>query len=363
MKTSKGILTLALATAFALSGALATRSADALFLKKSLKKVGDTAKKVGNTIKKGAEKAKEGVKEAAKDTGNFFKKIASKTGEAFSPNGLKNLKESAVATWKAVKDTAKKGYEGAVAGMKKLVTKALEARLIAKAKESFEKTLGKVSSAFSALKKVLEDKAGRDRVWGLLKRAKARELNKQVRDDVSWLVQKLGFPKKGAKGASRRVARDSAQCGYAAWPKSLCIGVAVAGTVAKGIGVSAEGSIGFCLDLGVDGSFADNYNLGLVASVGGGVVGGIMGAAVDVMLSLNAKPVKDLGGAYIGISGDIHAKFGASAAVDWDIGLENFTKPSLDHLIPSVSVAVGAGKGGKLGLMAGYSWVLVQRKN
>jgi hypothetical protein len=151
-------------------------------------------------------------------------------------------------------------------------------------------------------------------------------------------------------------------CGFAPWPKSLCISIAVSGTLAKGASVTAEGVIGGCLDLGVDGSFADNYNLGIVASLGGGIVGGVLGAGADVLISLNAKPVAELDGPYIGVGGEFHEKYGAQAGVDWDIGLENFTKPSVDHLIPSVSVGVGVGKDGKLGVTAGYSFILVQRK-
>jgi hypothetical protein len=342
--------------------AAAPGSASALFVKKAVSSVTKTVEKAADKVAKTATDAKDKVVSAAKDAGSFFQRIASKTGEAFSAAGLQKLGELAASTWKSVRDKVKQGYEASVAKVKRLVTDLIQSRLIQKAKADVEKTWQKVRRPLATLKSLLEDRSARDRIWRMLKTFASRKIDAQSREDLAWVAQKLGFPKKGGKGASRRVADDRAMCGFLPWPKSLCISIALSGTLAKGIGVTAEGVIGGCLDLGVDGSFADNYNLGIVASIGGGIAGGVLGANLDVVLSLNAKPVSQLDGAYIGVSGELHAKYGASLGVDWDIGAENFTSPSLDHLIPSVSVAAGVGKGGKVALSAGYSFILVQRK-
>jgi hypothetical protein len=334
----------------------------ALFLKKAVKSVTKTVKKATDKVKSAVTGAAADVKGAATTAGNFISRIASKTGEAFSPAGLAKVRDFAASTWKSVKDNVKKGYDAAVAKVTKLVTDALKAKFIQKAKEDFQKTLEKVKAAASAMKSLLEDKSARDRVWRMLKTFMQGKIDAQSREDLAWVAQKLGYTKRSGKGASRRSASDRALCGYAPWPKSLCISVAVSGTLAKGVAVSAEGSIGGCLDLGVDGSFVDNYNLGLVGSVGGGIGGGIIGAGVDVMVSLNAKKVSGLSGPYIAVTGEFHQKYGLQGSVEWDIDKENFTNPSWDHLIPSVSVGFGVGKGARFTLGAGYAWLIVQRK-
>jgi hypothetical protein len=297
------------------------------------------------------------TKGAAESTADFFKRIAGKTGEAFSKAGIDKLAALSRSTFESVKAQAKAGYEKVTAAMKKVATDALKSTLVAKAEEMLGQFLDKVNAAKAAFKALLEDSEGRDRVWRLLKGAAQRKIDQQMRDDGAWIAKKLGFVK-AQKTASRREAQDAAMCGFAPWPQSFSITAAVSGTLAKGAGITAEGSIGVIFDLGSDGNFKDTYNMGIVASVGGGIAVGTSAGALDVMLGLGSQPTSQAGGGYISLSGEFHKGKGLQAALDWNVSAENFTHPNVNQLIPSVFVGAGVGAGAKVSLNGGYSWLL-----
>lgn len=358
-------LSLAVAIALGFAGAASTTQAQAGLLDKGKALVKKASTAAGKVADKVVDKVVGKAKDSVEAAGDFIKKIASKTGGAFSADGLKTVAAAASSIWKSAKTQATKGYEAAKAKLAKVVTAALESKLVKFAEAQFQKGWSMLSSGRDALRALMEDKAGRDRVWNIVKAATAGKIEATALEDMKWVARQLGFGKAASKAASRRAPQTGAQCSDewkgALWAKSICLEVAASGTVAKGLGVTLEGSLGFCLDAGFE--TGKGYNAGIVASIGAGVVGGIPGGSFDVGLTFNGKPVSQLDGGFMGVSGEFHSGKGISAGLDWDLGLENFTDPSAEQLIPSFTIAAGIGAGAKFGVIGGYSWILTQIQN
>jgi hypothetical protein len=358
-----------LVTLLAFCGAFTPRSAQALFLKKTLKKVkkvtqavkekvkggvADAAKKVKEGAGNVAGKVKDAVTGAAKKVVEVVLKGKDKLTKFFSKESLakiaSGIKERIEAAADQIKDKIKKGFTWATNYAKTLAAKIF----LERAKKAYAAVKEKIETQLGLLRQIVKDADAKKKLETLFKKAAAGKIDDELRTIAKWFAQKIANVKI-AQAPGRRSA--VAACGYPSFPKSfsLTIGVQVSGITPKIVGGMVEGRFGIVADLGKEPG--KNYDARAYVHVAAGIGGGVPGvdASANIMLGLSPLKTENASGGFFGLFIEGGAKVGVEVEVEWGF-VDGKIEPK-----PGFGVAVGVqdpSPGGAVMLNGGYAFTL-----